>query len=251
MQHHDGFRFYRGQDPACHPQRAGGRKGMPVILYEMAHSPFCIPAAEILRASGVPFERREIPNWDRSEILRLTDGAYYQVPVLDHDGTLVFESGADTQDVARYLDRAFARGALFPPHLDGMQSIVLDFIENEVEARTFKLVDPSYIDAIPDVAARGMTIRHKERKFGRGCVAHWRRDAAALRAESDALLDRFEITLRHARFLFGDGPVYSDFLLLGIVGNLTWRGYNQLSPERQSALGRWREELAQWKFPAR
>ena len=77
---------------------------MSVTLYEMAHSPFCTPIAQIMTAWGVEFERREIPNWDRSELLRLTDGAYYSVPVLQHDGRVVFESGADSQDVAHYVD---------------------------------------------------------------------------------------------------------------------------------------------------
>ena len=215
---------------------------MSVVLYEMAHSPFCIPIAQILRAAGTPFERREVPNWDRSEILRLTDGAYYQVPVLVHNGRIVFESGADTQDVARYVDATFAGSALFPAPLDGMQRIVIDFIENEVEGRTFKLVDPRYLDSIEDVASRGMVIRHKERKFGRGCVEEWRRTAPLIRAEADGLLARFEMTLRHSPFLFGAQPVYSDFLLFGILGNLTWRGYNALSSE-QSALRRWVAEL--------
>jgi glutathione S-transferase len=214
----------------------------------MAHSPFCIPAAAILRACGVEFARREIPNGDRSAILRLTGGAYYQVPVIEHDGKLVFESGADTQDVAHYLDRTFAQETLFPVRLDGLQAIVIDFLENEVEARTFKLVDPRYIDSLNDVAERGMIIRHKERKFGRGCVDDWRRNAAPMRAEADALLHRFEITLRHARFLFGDKPLYSDFLLLGILGNLTWRSYNELSTE-QHALNRWKKELESSKLP--
>lgn len=217
-------------------------KAMSVVLYEMAHSPFCIPVLEILRASGATFERREVPNWDRSEILRLTNGAYYQVPVVVHDGRIVFESGAETQDVARYLDRMFAGETLFPPALEGLQSIVINFLENDVEGTTFKLVDPAYIDSIPDVAARGMVTRHKERKFGRGCVEEWRRTAPTLRAKADELLHRFELTLRHSQFLFGAQPVYSDFLLLGILGNLTFRGYNDLTPE-QSALRRWMEEM--------
>jgi glutathione S-transferase len=68
-----------------------------------------------------------------------------------------------------------------------------------------------------------------------------------LRREADALLDRFEITLRHSRFLFGNQPVYSDFLLLGILGNLTFRGYNELSSE-QRALSRWKKELESSKL---
>ena len=211
---------------------------MSVTLYEMAHSPFCIPIAQALTACGEEFARREIPNWDRGELLRLTDGAYYSVPVLQHDERVIFESGADTQDIARYVDTTFARSALFPPALDGLQAIVIDFLENEVESLTFKLADIHYVPGIPDVVARGMTVRHKERKFGRGCIEQWTRDAAAIRADADKLLARFETTLLHSPFLFGDTPVYSDFLLLGIIGNFTYRGWNELSAG-QPALRKW------------
>ena len=220
---------------------------MSVTLYEMAHSPFCIPIAQTMTACGVEFERSEVPNWDRSELLRLTDGAYYSVPVLQHDGRVVFESAADTQDVARYVDTTFARGALFPPAIEGLQAIVIDFLENEVESSTFKLADIHYVPAIADVAARGMTVRHKERKFGRGCIETWRRDATAIRAEADRLLARFETTLLHSPFLFGDTPLYSDFLLFGIIGNLTYRGWNELSAT-QPALKKWCGVMREFRF---
>ena len=215
---------------------------MPTLIYEMAHSPFCIPITQMLYASGVQFEKREVPNWDRSDVIRVTGGTYYQVPVLVHDGRAIFESRSDSQDVARYVDRTFAGGVLFPKRLDGMQAIVCDFLENDVEGRTFKLVDPHYIDSIEDVVARTMVVRHKERKFGRGCVEQWRSDAAALRAEADDLLERFEITLRHSPFIFGEAPVYVDFLLFGIIGNLTFRGFNRLG-EGQGALAAWNERM--------
>ncbi len=211
---------------------------MSVTLYEMAHSPFCIPIAQALTACGVEFERREIPNWDRGELLRLTDGAYYSVPVLQHDGRLIYETAADSQDVARHVDATFARGALFPPALDGLQAIVIDFLENEVESLTFKLADIHYVPAIADLVGRGMTVRHKERKFGRGCIEQWQRDAATIRAQADVLLARFETTLRHSPFLFGETPVYSDFLLFGIIGNFTCRAWNELSAA-QPALRKW------------
>jgi glutathione S-transferase len=220
---------------------------MSVTVYEMAHSPYCIPITAALRACGVEFSTREVPNWDRSELLRLTDGAYYQVPLLEHDGRLIFESGADTLDVARYVDATFAARRLFPAPLEGLQAIVVDHLENEVEARTFKLADIHYVPAIEDVAARGMVVRHKERRFGRGCVEQWRANAAQLRVDADALLARFEATVRHTPFLLGNAPVYADFALYGIVGNFTYRRWNALSPD-QHALAAWRERLAAWRF---
>ena len=214
------------------------------MIYQMAYSPFCIPITAALRACGVDFETREIPNWDRSELLRLTNGSYYQVPVLVHDERIVTESSADSEDIAHYVDQHFAGGRLFPERLDGLQKIVVEFLSDDLEFQTFRLLDPYIHDRITDPVARGLYLRHKERKFGRGCVEQWRREAAEIRAEADRLLGRFETTLRHSPFLFGEAPVYSDFLLYGIIGNLTYGGHNRLNPQ-QSSLAQWCEKIEQ------
>ena len=220
---------------------------MKTILFELKHSPFCIPIAQALRSAGVAYEPREIPSWDRSELLRVTVGACYSVPVLQHGERLIFESGDNTQDVAEYVDRTWFGGRLFPEIIEAPHRCVIEFLENEVEARTFKLVDIHLIPAISDVANRGMLIRHKERKFGNGCLNAWRRDAMDLRTELDGLLVRFEKTLRHRHFLFGAAPVYADFLLFGVLGNLTFNDWNRLSPE-QGAIAAWRGRLAEWRL---
>lgn len=220
---------------------------MSLVIYQMAHSPFCIPVTALLDACGVAYETREVPNWDRNAIIELTSGAYYQVPVLARDGVVIHESGADTQDVAHYLDRTFAGGRLFPAALAAPQQCVIEFLENEVEARGFKLADIHYVPAIEDLVARTMVIRHKERRFSRGCVEQWRENATAIRAELDALLARFETTLAQQPFLFGDTPVYADFLLYGVTGNFLHKGWNTLSPA-QPALATFRERIAAFRF---
>ena len=221
---------------------------MSLTLYEMEYSPFCIPIAAALTACGTAFARREIPNWDRTELLRLTQGAYYQVPVLVHEGRAIFESGAESEDVARYVDGRFAQGRLFPARLEGLQQIVLEHLGGDVEFHTFRLQDPFTLDRIADPIARGLFLRHKERKFGRGCVEEWRRDAEGIRVQADRLLGRFEATLRHAPFVFGDAPVYADFLLYGVLGNLTYGGHHALDAE-QSALRSFIERLRTWRLP--
>jgi glutathione S-transferase len=219
---------------------------MKTILYELAHSPFCIPIAQMLRAARVEFERREVPNWDRGLILRLTKGAYYAVPVLQHGGRVVFESGTDTQDVAHYVDKTWFGARLFPEAIEAPHACTIEFLENEVEARTFKLVDIHWIPTVKDLVHRGMVIRHKERRFGRGCVDAWRHDAKKIRAELDQLLVRFETTLRNRPFLFGDAPVYADFLLFGVLGNLTFKAWNRLS-SKQRATAAWQARLENWR----
>jgi glutathione S-transferase len=220
---------------------------MSIVIYQLAHSPFCIPITQALTCLGQDFETREVPNWDRSEIIRLTDGEYYQVPLLVDGERLVYESRADSQDVARYVDTVYAGGRLFPDRFEGPQQCVIEFLENEVEARGFKLADIHYVPAMEDLVARTMTIRHKERRFGRGCLDHWRSQASAIRYELDALLARFETTLRHQPFLFGDAPLYSDFLLFGVIGNFTYKGWNSLNAE-QHGLVEWQERLRNWRY---
>ncbi len=219
---------------------------MSVVLYSMPHSPYAIPIRQALVALGVDFELRDVPNWDRSEIIRLTNGAYYQVPVVVHDGTAIYESTGDSLDVARYVDAAWGRGRLFPEQFSASNLCLTEWIEDAVEARTFKLADICYIPQMEDVVARTMVVRHKERRFGRGCIEQWTRDAATLRAELDRLLQRCEMTLRHYPFLLGPAPVYADFALFGVLGNLCHHGWNQLSSEQQGLkdfvgrLGAWR-----------
>ena len=66
-------------------------------------------------------------------------------------------------------------------------------------------------------------------------------------AEADVLLARFDSTLRHSAFVFGETPVYADFALLGIIGNFTFRGWNTLAAG-QIALADWRERLTAWRY---
>jgi glutathione S-transferase len=111
---------------------------------------------------------------------------------------------------------------------------------------TFKCVDPDYIDAIPDVAARTMVVRHKERKFGRGCVERWREGRENMRAEAVRHFSYFDNMLESKPFLLGDSPVFSDFLLYGMTGNYTYRGINQI-PAQLQALSAWQARLAAWR----
>ncbi len=216
-------------------------------VHQFAHSPFCIPVTQVLTALGVPFETVEVPNHDRASLILLTGGQYYQVPVLEDKGAVIFESGPDTQDVARYLDREYAGGRLFPDRWDGLQALLIPHLENDVEEVTFKLCDSGYWDDVPDLVARVMGLRHKERKFGRGCVAAWKAQKPALTAEAACLLKPFDQMLAHTPFLTGDSPVYTDFLLFGILGNLTWKGYNEL-PKGQPHLADWHQRLAAFRF---
>ncbi|WP_075089468.1 glutathione S-transferase [Verrucomicrobium spinosum] len=165
---------------------------MSLFLYDLPHSPYCLPVKRILDAAGVAYEVIDVPNWDRTKVIELTQGAYYQVPALKHGDRVVYETGADTQDVARYLDVTFAGGTLFPAAYAGLHDILIDYLDNEVEGATFRATDVFYVPSITDFVARTMLIRHKERKFGRGCVDQWHQQIDQLRAGAATHFARFD-----------------------------------------------------------
>ena len=219
---------------------------MSVVLYQMAHSPYAIPIRQALTACGVVHETRDVQNWDRGEVIRLTEGSYYQIPLLVHEDRVVFETGGNSLDVARYVDATWAGGCLFPEELAAPNLCLTEWIEDALEGCTFKLADIHYVPAIDDIVDRTMVVRHKERKFGRGCIEQWAREADIIRSELDGLLSRCESTLENSPFLLGTSPVYADFALFGVLGNLTYKGWNHLSAD-QIALQKFVARLSVWR----
>jgi len=220
---------------------------MSVVIHQLEHSPYCIPITAVLRALGVKFRTVQVSPGDRTPLFRLTKSQYHQVPVLVDGRNVVFESGTDTCDVAHYVDRRWAGGRLFPAEQEGLQQILVPHIEDEVEGATFRLGDPQYFDELKSDRDRMFFLRFKERKFGRGCLETWRKQAPQMRVHAEAVLAPFDLMLQHAPFLLGAAPVYADYALLGIVGNLTYRGHNKL-PVRLEALRAWVKRIEAYRF---
>jgi glutathione S-transferase len=169
------------------------------------------------------------------------------VPVIQFEDRIVYESGPDTLDVARFVDEEFGQNKLFPKKFEGLQQIIVPYIENNVEGTTFKILDSYYLMTLEDVRARGMMIRHKERKFGRGCVEEWINSRPQLLEKAVQLLRPFEIMLANAPFLLGDVPVYSDFALFGILENLVYGDW-VVMPKELVRIKEWREMLRRFRY---
>src|SRR5215207_4244152 len=103
-----------------------------IELVQFPWSPYCIVQRRILEFSGAPFKIVNIPSTDRSLVWKLTRERYYEVPIIRDGRNVVFEMGADSQVLGKYLDAKLRLG-LFPASLEGVQSILWRFIENEVE----------------------------------------------------------------------------------------------------------------------
>ena len=208
-----------------------------IELIQFPWSPFCLVQRRILEFSGVRFKLSNLPlTGDRSRIWQLTRQRYYAVPVIKDGHNVVFESAEDSQAVAKYLDQKIGLG-LFPVDLEGVQFVLWRYLENEVEGLTFKLND-SY--AREFVAKRDFLsyIRHKERKFGRGCLEAWAVQRKAMLQQLEKALVPFEEMLLHRPFLMGNRPHFVDFDLWGILANFLYSGHYAL-PKAHPQIKKW------------
>jgi glutathione S-transferase len=222
-----------------------------IELIQFPWSPFCIVQRRILEFSGAPFRITNIPsNTDRSLVWRLTRKRYYGVPIIRDGKSVIFEVGEDTQVIAKYLDTKFRLG-LFPWDIEGVQSILWQHIESQVEAIGFKLNDIYWREVVPLSDQLGF-LRHKERKFGRGCLDQWRAQQKDLLAQLEQRLVPFEEMLMYRPFLLDQRPRFVDFDLYGILANFLYSGHYRL-PAGHSHLKQWHRRMtgAQFKSFAR
>ncbi|HEY5913711.1 MAG TPA: glutathione S-transferase C-terminal domain-containing protein [Verrucomicrobiae bacterium] len=212
-----------------------------IELIQFPWSPFCIVQRRILEFSGARFKITNIPNTDRSLVWRLTKGRYYAVPIIRDGKSVVFEVSEDSQVIAKYLDSKLGLG-LFPFEIEGIQSIVWRYIESEIEGVGFKLDDIYWREIVP-TAEHLAFLRHKERKFGRGCIEQWRQHQGELLATLEERLLPFEEMLIDKPFLLGDRPRFVDFDLFGMIGNFLYSGRYRM-PAKHSRLRNWHRRMA-------
>ncbi len=210
-------------------------------LIQFAWSPYCIVQRRILEYSGQKFKIINVPNPDRTLVWKLTRERYYQVPVLRDGADVLFETDADSQVIAKYLDQKLSLG-LFPKKWEGVQDLIWRYFENDVEGLGFKLNDVYWREFVPRKDHLGF-VRHKERKFGRGCLDQWREQQPALIHEMEQKLTCCEEMLLTRDFLLDEAPRFVDFDLFGMLGNFLYSGHYAL-PGPHKRLAAWYERMA-------
>lgn len=214
---------------------------MAIQLYQHPVGPFCIGIAAILESYRIPHEVINLPYSDRRPIVEKTGGAYYRIPLLVDDGVPVWDKTDLGQEIARHLDRKYGLD-LFPEHLEGIQHILARYVESEIESVGFKINDIDYKEWLPDLYDRTMFVRHKERRFGDGCLEAWAAAESSLLQQMTELLTPLDGMLKTSPFLVDTRPRFVDFDLYGILGNFMFSGRQQI-PRRLGSLIEWRERM--------
>ena len=216
-----------------------------IELIQFPWSPFCIVQRRILEFSGIRFKITNIQNGDRSLVWRLSKQRYYGVPIIRDGKSVIFELGEETQVIAKYLDTKLNLG-LFPWEIEGVQSILWRFIEGEIENIGFKLNDIYWREMVP-APDRLRFLRHKERKFGRGCLDQWKTNQKALLTQLAERLIPFEEMLLYKPFLLDQRPRFVDFDLYGILANFLYSGHYRL-PAPHTRLRSWYAKMTDIEF---
>jgi len=216
-----------------------------IELIQFPWSPFCIVQRRILEFSGTRFKITNIPNGDRSLVWKLTRGRYYGVPIIRDGKSVVFEVSEETQVIAKYIDSKLNLG-LFPWKWEGVQSILWRYIENDIEGVGFKLNDIYWRDQVA-TSDQVRFVRHKERKFGRGCLDEWRRNQKQMLSQLTERLISFEEMLLCRPFLLDERPLFVDFDLFGMLANFLYSGHYRL-PAAHTRLKAWYRRMTQVQF---
>ena len=216
-----------------------------IELIQFPWSPFCIVQRRILEFSGAKFKITNIPNGDRSLVWRLSKQRYYAVPIIRDGRNVIFEVSEESQVIAKYLDTRLKLG-LFPWEWEGVQFILWRYIENEIESLGFKLNDIYWQELVP-ANDRLRFVRHKERKFGRGCLDQWRAQKKELLAQLEQRLVPFEEMLLYKPFLLDQRPRFVDFDLYGMLGNFLYSGHYRL-PAAHTGLKKWYGRMTDVQF---
>jgi glutathione S-transferase len=212
-----------------------------IELVQFPWSPFCLPQRHLLEFSRAPFKIINVPPHERALVWQLTKQRYYGVPILRDGKNILFETGDDSQVLAKYLDLKLKLD-LFPAELEGVQSILWRYIENEVEGATFRLNDIYFAELHRreklSAAHALQYLRFKERKFGRGCIDQWRAQQKDWLKKLEASLVPFEQSLAHQPFLLGERVRFVDFDLFGMLENFLFSGHYRL-PKAQPCVREW------------
>jgi glutathione S-transferase len=215
-----------------------------IELVQFPWSPYCLVQRRILEFSGVSFKTINIPSQDRTLVWQLTKERYYGVPVIKDNRNVLFETGDESQVIAKYLDSKLQLG-LFPADIEGVQFILWRYIEDEVEGCTFRLNDAYYKENMPP-SDQLPYLRFKERKFGRGCLEQWLEKKDEWLQRLEQYLVPFEEMLMHKPFLLGESPRFVDFDLWGMLANFLYTRHYQL-PERHPQIQKWYRYMTELK----
>lgn len=183
-------------------------------LLQFPYSPFAAKVRICLGAKQLDCELVDVPYLDRRELVALTGKV--MIPVLV-DGDRVIE---DSPRITAYLDERYGPSLRAGP-LGSLTVTLEQWADQTLEDSTFRLACPGLVSLIGtwdpgrELEAKAMFSLVKERRYGTGCIAEWKRDEARYTAKVIELLAPLSRAVEQRPFMLGDSLSLADAAVAG------------------------------------
>jgi len=175
-----------------------------INLYQYPFSPFTEKVRRALTYKHLKWHPIDCHYEDKTNLLAVTKGAWKQVPVLEWDGEVVYNSA----DIIRWLDRKVPANRVIPDDARGLIEIVDHWADNTFFTPVLFLTIPDLLDSVPDPKLKA----NREKLIGM-TTAQMRERHPALKKQLAGYLQTIDDQLAGKDFFLGKGFTMADACL--------------------------------------
>jgi len=172
-----------------------------INLYQYPISPFSEKLRRVLVHKGLKWNPIDCHYEDKTNLLKITDGKWTRVPVLEWNGEVVWNSA----DIIKWIDHKVAARRVIPEGMLGLCEVIDQWADNTLFTPILLLVIPDLLDASADARLRA----NREKLIGMSC-AQMRAGAAAYREQLVGYARMIDTQLKGKDFFLGDGFTMAD-----------------------------------------
>jgi glutathione S-transferase len=172
-----------------------------INLYQYPISPFSEKLRRVLVHKGLKWNPIDCHYEDKTNLLKITDGKWTRVPVLEWNGEVVWNSA----DIIKWIDHKVAARRVIPEGMLGLCEVIDQWADNTLFTPILLLVIPDLLDTAPDARLKA----NREKLIGMSC-AQMRAGAAAYREQLVGYARMIDTQLKGKDFFLGDGFTMTD-----------------------------------------
>ena len=205
-----------------------------INLYQYPISPFSEKLRRVLVHKGLKWNPIDCHYEDKTNLLKITDGKWTRVPVLEWNGEVVWNSA----DIIKWIDHKVAARRVIPEDMLGLCEVIDQWADNTLFTPILLLVIPDLLDASADARLRA----NREKLIGMSC-AQMRAGAAAYREQLVGYARMIDTQLKGKDFFLGDGFTMADASLYHPFFFLALNSGNFEAVREFKNLMRWYERI--------
>jgi len=205
-----------------------------INLYQYPISPFSEKLRRVLVHKGLKWNPIDCHYEDKTNLLKITDGKWTRVPVLEWNGEVVWNSA----DIIKWIDHKVAARRVIPEGMLGLCEVIDQWADNTLFTPILLLVIPDLLDAAADARLRA----NREKLIGMSC-AQMRAGAAAYREQLVGYARMIDTQLKGKDFFLGDGFTMADASLYHPFFFLALNSGNFEAVREFKNLMRWYERI--------